>query len=340
MTAAWQVSQKETFSAMIGNILNTSVLNLGTEGYGTLNELLAYKKHIKFGNLVILMFTENDIIDNQCELVLKSEMKGNKLLAPCAYLQDNEMRINMDFDTSYYYRPAYRIKIRRLFRSSILLKNLLKRAVNKKPKSTTQNDELLEYFNVYTQQESQEWKDAWVITEKVLIELKKEIEKNGGQFVLVLNATHMMTSKNWKKDMSHRITNLNLFDELDPLYPVERMKNIAERNNIKCYTMQDRFINYRDTFNVEYPYFSFWCDKHWNPIGHFIAANVIAEYLVRDGYFYLSDDGKNNLYKIIETNLNTPPIELLGKKSFDSIFNHGIYKGNSHLSEMNMSEGK
>ena len=79
---------------------------------------------------------------------------------------------------------------------------------------------------------------------------------------------------------------------------------------------------------IAQPVFNFYCDGHYNPVGHYLAANGLAEYLLQQGLVDEKAIRRNPDY------LDKSPEELLGPEAYKAIFVEGnVYTGNSLLNQ-------
>lgn len=192
----------------------------------------------------------------------------------------------------------------------------------------------LGYWEVFIPPRRKEYQDAWKITEEILIDFKKEVEADKGKLLVVAIPEYLMTSESWK-DQIKKYTGLTKVPKgSDPFYPVSRLKKIVQRQGILFFDLTPYFLKYRDRFNLKYPYFSFWCDGHWNPVGHFLASNLIAKYLIGQVQIPLSEEDKERLSEKIDKNLALSPLDILGEQAYRQIYSHGVYRGSSNISRI------
>jgi len=63
-------------------------------------------------------------------------------------------------------------------------------------------------------------------------------------------------------------------------YFFDRFQQIAQRLRIPTIDLLPAFIAERERRQLEYPYFSYACDGHWNAAGHLFAAETLARFLL------------------------------------------------------------
>ncbi len=338
---ALQVSEDAHTSAILRRLfrINSSksieVFNAGVSGRGTIMELLHYKRYFKPLNMqiVILFFlTGNDLRDNHCEL---SRIVDHYIQKPCAYLQDGALNIDTDIlklndkfkEDSENSSSKLTLKVEFL-KKRILLYQVYKDLVSSFTTVLDNNKLPLDWY-VYTPPVTTEWQEAWEITEQSLVMLKREIENDGGKFIVVTIPEHARMTR-----MINEEERKKGFSEFDVFYPVKRLKEFARTNNILFLELEPYFFEYRDKFNLEEPYFSFSCDGHWNPLGHFIASNLVAGYLVENNLVPFGESDKNILLGRIERNIRLSPVEILGENAFHQIYSKDVYKGEANISKI------
>lgn len=280
-TEAIQVNQEKRFDKLIEKYLTeksnktVEILNFGTGGWGTDQEILAYKTKIKQFNpdLVILMFVYNDF-------------------------QDNTIKINKPYHTldagSLVYHPAkfsYNPTLRKVLSYSAFLTQMANYAYKIKMRSTSKKSlnfspATLPYalaINWPQEEWSTEVQEAVIITSALLANLSKEIEQNEAQFLLV------------SVPPAPAIESLSL-ERFKQIYPNENWKTIdfsqqekillqiASENHFAFVGLYNPFIKYKQMSGIKYKQTSgeqlyFYKDEHWNEKGHLLAATAILQKL-------------------------------------------------------------
>lgn len=88
-TFATDVSDDETYYALLANTLDAEIFAYGAEGYSTLQEYMVLDKYLDLidPDVVVLQYCWNDLIDNVLELERQSVRNNNGLRRP--YLSDS-----------------------------------------------------------------------------------------------------------------------------------------------------------------------------------------------------------------------------------------------------------
>lgn len=333
---ALEVPDGNTTSDILKQLLNTEVLNLGFSGYGTVAELLCFKKFLKplKPNIVILFFyTANDIRDNSC--VLTKLAVGEKIYLPCSYISNGEVKDETNFIDPYKVSqlnssPLQEIKnyISKYFVSYRVIRTILKDS-RKYIRASLPTDAYVDM-----PPKAKDWDDAWKITEKKLIDLNNEIKTNGGILVIVSIPDYLRISKDWKQDFLKEVRANKVPENFDPFLPLKNLEQIIQKHNILFLKLEPYFIEYRDKFNVKQPYFSYWCNGHWNPVGHFLTANIVAKYLIEQDLIFIEKYQKVKVLNKIKKNLSLSPEKILGQKAYEQIYGHGLYSGSSNIDKL------
>lgn len=308
-------------AAMLEKILGVQVLNAGVSGNGILHEYILYKEYIKEYNpkLVVLFFyTGNDLRDSSKAL----SQKFNPSVAsvkPRAYIKDGDVKISAPRGDSLKYRVRNLIKRHCKSCMALYMLYLL-------PRYDYTMGMPLDY-QVYLSPENTLWSEAWEITEHFLVLMKEEVELSGGEFVMVTIPDYMRVSDIWEDEFKRETGLSEVPEGFDPFNPLNRLRIIVDRNNIRFLELESRFNQYKDSFGLRPPYFSFRCDGHWNPLGHFLAANVLTEYLLNNHLIPLDDEKKEEINNRVKRNLGIEPSKVLGDENYSGIYSKGVFKG-------------
>jgi hypothetical protein len=121
----------------------------------------------------------------------------------------------------------------------------------------------------------QDFKDAWDITEELLLRFRDAVEKDGAKFVLVNVAGR-------KLDMKIQ-EGIEASPFCDQTYINTRLEAFSKANGIRFLSLIPYFKKYAAEYRLQYTDFFPPCDTHWNPLGHKVATEVVANYLVQEG---------------------------------------------------------
>lgn len=249
---AIQVNDHETFSKLISEKLDTPVYNTGLSSFGTVAELLTYRSYLRElrPKIVLLSFFENDILDNHCAT---SQVGEGLVSKPCATLASSTIAINTN-----YYSTYGNVVLRSLVKKYCYTCNYLRelRARMKSPDTMVNNTK--------SKEEGDLEKEAWQITEIALLELKKEVEQDGGRFVIMIIPDQKYFEATSTEPESS-----------------QRLLAFARQNKIETIDLYPPMLAYARKENLSFPHFSYTCDGHWSSLGHAAASNIVSSYLLK-----------------------------------------------------------
>lgn len=292
---AIQVNDNQTTASIVRDVLGIKVINTGISSYGTISQIETYKKYIKHQepDIVSLFFYKNDINDNDCKNNIGS---NNTVTKSCANLnENNELLINKNFYRAYG-SSDLKLFIKKYCQTCILVKkgfNILKIS-----------NQINNIEPINNQENTDFKKDkSWLITENALNILKNIIENDKSKFLIILIPSDKNTDEQIEK----------MFIDL----------------NIKYIKLEEIFNKYTQLHNLSDPKYSYSCDGHWNPLGHYLSANVLAEFIIKETNL-ISNQYKDEKIKIINENLSKNPKEILGENNYNIIYkNTSQYNNNT-----------
>lgn len=178
------------------------VLNFGVSGYGTAQELLTLRQQVwDYSPDIVLLTvtTNNDIYDNSRALSRTEEV-------PYFVYRNGELAYDASFRDSptFRWRDSTLNKLGRWVRDhsrvmqlihyahfTIRLRIALRQAQKFEPTHaqaqhrTGKVEDLGIDNRVYREPEDEAWKDAWVITENLIVQMRNEVEEKGAKFLVV-----------------------------------------------------------------------------------------------------------------------------------------------------------
>ncbi len=292
-TSALQVTEDETFSALMASQLNQTsevshveVINAGVVGYGTTNELAYFTREgYKYQpDLVILaLFVGNDISDNMHPPHYKLE-NGTLIPLPPAY--------SPDFGTPPWAKKGTFFKNLRNFLYlhsrlySVTVELLVYTIVKQFPPLAQTLTALglveitrpvMNAGNIYSTSPSSE--EAWQMTEALILKLRQEVESRQAKLlVVILPDETEVDVKKWAKLVAEYP---DLFaQQTSPLKPTARLAQILQSHQIAHVQLSPILQAYQDQHPQESLYYKF--DGHWKPNGHRLAAQAMYDYMVAE----------------------------------------------------------
>lgn len=251
---------------------NTEVLNFGVEGIGTTQELLIYKQRVRQfrPDLVILLFVGNDVMNNSS--TLQPKVYGIHTWYAPYY--------DVGSDGSLIFRPVEPRRFNRvrswLERYSLLTYYLERIWLRVNIPLYKWEGNPIEW-GVYGDPPDPEWERAWLVTEKVLALLKNTVTSDNTRFVVLAWPDSSRIDPDWRERLTREIGKIP--PSFSPHMGEDRLRQIAARNDITLDFLYAYFQNYRDSHNLQWPYFAFTCDPHYSSLGHKVLAEAIVQKL-------------------------------------------------------------
>lgn len=292
---AMQVNEQEAFWAVMEKDLQgcsnlrgrqVEVLNFGQSGFGTTQELLALRHRVwKYSpNVVLLAFTTgNDVSDNS--RVLKQidyhpyhVYQGDQLV-----LEDRQTRENWLVKKNSLWRRIglNRLASIRVFQVVHQAKNMfwkwwLIQGAGVKSSSAAQPQEIGLSNKVYLEPTEEVWKEAWRVTEGVLLEMRDEVASKGAEFAVVVLTNGVQVDPNPK----NRLAFANWLGVGDLFYPDRRLAGFCEKHGIPILMLGPLFQEYATQHQVFLHGFGKGLGTgHWNQAGHRLAGETMAQWL-------------------------------------------------------------
>ena len=268
-TAALQVDIDETYHGLLeveyGEQLE--VLNFGVSGYGTAQELLTYKHYArKFQpDIVVLAFLPgNDIADNDKQL-------SNGYPRPYYTLGSGGLELDNAFRTSakhirkdLFYQIYYALTDNSIIFSlldQLRYKTSVAPLLHGKDGEEVDNQGASDLIYAPS---SDKHKEAWQLTERLLVKLSEEIEADGAVFVLLV-----------LDSMPSQLTTQH-----NPYYVEQRIGDLCVRQHMICGFMAKPAMSYYERTGDPLHGFDGSNSGHWNQIGHQVAYQVLRETLL------------------------------------------------------------
>jgi hypothetical protein len=276
------------------------VINFGVSGYGTAQELMTVRQKVwdYSPDIVLLaLSTLNDIYDNSRALSKSEEVPY--------FVYHNGA---LDYDASFRDSGIYRQRDSRLSRIGrwfhdhlrvvqlghhvqFVLKLRLtdwrnrRRAAPPPPPAKTNappnraplTAETIGIENmIYIEPQDEDWKEAWRVSEGMILEMRDEVRQRGARFVLVTlsNAIQVYPDPVIRQNFMKHLGVSTVF------YPNLRLKDLATRDGIEFLDLAEPMQAYADHNKVFLHGFgSDLGNGHWNAAGHRVAAELITQRL-------------------------------------------------------------
>lgn len=311
---ALQVSLEESFPSVleehlrrecraISSVRKIEVLNFGVSGYGTAQELIALRERVwDYSPDVVLLafYTANDVSDNSRALKKTDEI-------PYFVLRDGELAP----DESFRDLPSFRLRISFLNRLGRALRDNSRvmqaiheahRAIKTKiaerrarhgadndsaarPAPEAQTDaavaapasaELGVDNVIYREPTDEVWRDAWRVTEKLLVRMRDEAHGKGARFIVVTlsNGAQAHPDPKAREEFLRRVGGTDMF------YPDRRVKSFGELEGFEVFNLAPLLQAHAEQNRVFLHGFDDDIGNgHWNAAGHKAAGEMVARKL-------------------------------------------------------------
>ena len=311
---AMQVSMEEAFWSILEREIKgcpalagrePEIINFGVSGYGTAQELQTLRHRVWSydPDIVLLAVTSGNDIRNNSRLLEQDETK------PYFVFKNDELVPDLTFRDSARFRFAQTRAgwwKNRIFMASrffqvlseaiTILKNArLAQQVHPtsfgakgasaadKPNSdpgATPSDGYAETgldATVYVEPYDPVWKEAWEVTERLIVLIRDDVKEKGADFMVVTlsNGLQVLTDPAVRRAFERRMGVPHLF------YPDFRIRGLGERAGFAVLNLAPLFQTYAEEHKVFLHGFenSGLGRGHWNTDGHRLAGAIIAQKL-------------------------------------------------------------
>lgn len=264
------------------NMKKVEVLNFGMSGWGTTQELLAFRHHARkySPDLVILAFLPYNDIRNNSKSLEKNDgipyyfYKGTELEL------DNSFRDTPSHKQTLLKKLAYTVinysrLMQVVYRANTVIKNNSLQKTQGRENKRNNPLEIGLDENVFHPPTDTSWKEAWHITEGLLSLTRQEVLQDNADFLLVTltQGTVVHPNEKVRERFLKKLGTKNLF------YPQERITEFARQEGIDILNLVNPFQKYALDNQVYLHGFS--NTKmgmgHWNIEGHELAGKVVAD---------------------------------------------------------------
>lgn len=297
---AFQVPLEKTFYAIMEEQLvqcprfsanKVEVLNFGVSGFSTGRELILLRNRVwqySPDAVVLLVTPGNDIRDNSRALNQYSQQP-----LPYFVWQDGKLTLDDSLVVARNNSLSFRLQrsnIGRAFRwvqSHLRLLGLFYtiretyQSQGRPPgkvKDQQAGSELGLDNEVYLPPLNREWSEAWELTEKLILQMRNEVQAHGAQFLLVVGASAIQDNP----DPATRENFMRLLGVKDLSYPNERITKFAGSQGISVLDLGRALA---DHSNRKQQFLhgsgSTVGRGHWNEAGHQLAGELITGELCR-----------------------------------------------------------
>jgi hypothetical protein len=295
---ALQVRLEETFWWLLARRLEAcgfqpgkriEAVNFGVSGYGTAQQLLTLRHRAAdySPDLVLLaFFPGNDVRNNS-----KTLERENK--RPFFVLRDGKLALDDSFATEPLFLEAMQAGAQRAALHDLRLYQLLRKvrggrlelrhnapiavalADDSKRLPSLAEPGLDE--NVLREPVDAAWRDAWAVTEGLLLAMQQETGRSGARFVVAV----LSSAGAVYPDPSMRRRYAEFLGVGDLFYPDRRLRGFGERHRVEVVALTEDMQRHADATGA---YLHGFANArlgfgHWNQAGHALGAELIARQL-------------------------------------------------------------
>jgi len=292
---ALQVNEPEAFWAIMGKELQkcdnlrgrkVEVINFGVSGFGTTQELLTLRHRVwKYSpDVVLLAFTTgNDVSDNSRKLKKIDYnpyyvYKGNKLVLDDQQTSENweakqhSLWKKMDLDAFLHLRFFQVMN----HAKDLFWKWWLPEDTGQGPYESLEGHEAGMSDLTYQEPTTEDWKEAWRVTEGVLLEMRDEVIHGGAQFFVVALSNSIQVNPKPAKRQAYA----KALGVPDLFYTDHRLEGFCQSRHIPILLLAPSFQEYATQHQVYLHGFGKNLGTgHWNQQGHRLAGQAIARWL-------------------------------------------------------------
>ncbi|MBV8856528.1 MAG: SGNH/GDSL hydrolase family protein [Acidobacteria bacterium] len=307
--AFWSVLEAGLHACLALEGREVEVINFGVSGYGTAQELLTLREKVwGYSPDVVLLAvtTNNDVLDNSRALKLTDEipyfrLDGDKLTLDDSFRRTSAFRLR---DSALnrlgrWLREHLRF-VQAIHEAQGAIKSRLdawreqRRLAKEKngagaaqtkdagqpnpaaPAGGAPADELGTANVIYREPPDDTWRDAWLVTERLLAEMNAEVKSHGARLYVVTlsNGIQVFPDPAAREAFAQRVGAADLF------YAERRFQSVGEREGFPVYNLAPDLQAYADRTKVFLHGFGAQRGNgHWNEEGHRVAGELLTQRL-------------------------------------------------------------
>lgn len=304
--AFWSVLERAMKECPANTGRELEVINFGVSGYGTAQELLTLRQRVwaYSPDIVLLAFvTGNDIRNNSRALEQESKkpyfvFKNGKLIPDLSFQEPLGFRLRATDVARWLYRRANSSRIFQVLTE-------VRRIIKARNAQSQPLDVSIEHANasemiaatvraspwdgyaeagldagVYIEPADPVWKEAWEVTEGLIVLMRDEVREKGADFLVVTLSSGPQVHPDTaiRRAFEERLGVPHLF------YPDFRIRDLGAREDFAVLNLAPLF----ETAAEQHQMFLHGFENsglgrgHWNKEGHHLAGRLIAQKLCTD----------------------------------------------------------
>jgi hypothetical protein len=293
----WKVLEAELSACRRFTGRQVEAINFGVAGYGTAQELLTLRHRVwdYSPDLVLLAFLTGNDVRNNLRALEQDPMrpyfllKGGRLVLDDSFreyfgwrFRESVMRNGGDWLIDHSrilqllnnVRYHFKARLTQGSQNSLVAGMARNRAAMSPGEGEVGLDQM-----VYREPADPLWRDAWRVTEELILQMNDEVSEKSSAFLLVTltNGDQVYPDPLWRSTVAKRL------GVPDLLYPERRIKSLGERRGIPVLNLAQPFAAYAERHRIHLQGIGNG-GGHWNQEGHRLAGRLIAEKMCSDSH--------------------------------------------------------
>jgi lysophospholipase L1-like esterase len=251
---------------------NIEVLSFGVGGIGTTQELLLYELKVRqfHPDLVLLMFSDNDVFNNSS--TLQPKIYGiHDWYAPYYDLYPDGKLVFKPVERRYFNQ------LRSYIEAHSVLFYYLDRMWAQVELPLYKWQGLPLFYATYSESPNNEWMQAWQVTQRVLELTRDSVTADGAKLLVLPWPSATLIDPDWRQGMIKLYGHVP--SSFNPYQAQQHLQQIADSGHIPLALITPYMQAYRDQHHLHWPYFSLTCDTHFSALGHQVSAEAIVQKL-------------------------------------------------------------
>jgi hypothetical protein len=286
----WAVMERELQQCAALKGQKVEVINFGVSGYGTALELITLREKVwaYSPDIVLLAVTTgNDITDNSRALKGGEDLpyfvhRDGRLVLDDSYLNSSLFRLRLSrMNRMLRWARTYSRTAQALFQAyyAFLQYRASRQQQQREQQAATTpaaGREIGLAETIYSEPKSDVWKDAWQVTEELMVMMRDEVAQKGARFLVVTLSSGIQVHP----ESAPRQKLLRSIGASDLFYPDRRIKALGERAGFPVLNLAPPMADYAEQHKVFLHGFGEKLGSgHWNESGHHLAGELIAQKL-------------------------------------------------------------
>jgi hypothetical protein len=286
----WAVLELELQACQAFQGQQIEAINFGVAGYGTAQELMTLRHRVVdySPDLVLLAFLSGNDVRNNVRALEQDPMRPYFVYQHDTLVLDDSFReyVGWRFRQAIMANGGYwlidQLRVLQLLNEArYFIKGQVMRTkqnmlasemtVNSAQTQSIQNEAGLDTM-VYIEPTDHLWKEAWRVTEGLIVQMRNEVREQGADFLVVT----LTSGDQVDPDPSQRRASAKRLGVPDLLYPERRVATLGNLEGIPVLNLAQPFADYAEQHKVFLHGFKNG-GGHWNSKGHHLAGKLISE---------------------------------------------------------------